>query len=351
MYAGINEMRRYLMRALTCKIGGIVTNRDISMLQSISLQRILIVRPNSRLGNQLMLTPLLQEIEAHFPTCKVDIFVRGNLAPILFKNYPNLDRIIKLPGRPFKCLFSYLSTWISLREYKYDMVINVEIGSSSGRLATKLAKSNIKFYSYNIPELLALNQDYVHMAKCIVYNFRDYLTKSGYLSDKQFVPELSLRLDSSEMTNGASVLRKITESEKPTICIYTFATGTKCYSKDWWKEVYQKLNETYGESYNIVEVLPKENISQIDFTSRTYYSLDLREMGAVIANSSIFITADCGIMHLASSVGVPTIGMFSITNSLRYAPYNKGSIAVETSKTSAEELISLVDRHLKCNLA
>jgi ADP-heptose:LPS heptosyltransferase len=47
-----------------------------------------------------MITPLLQEIEATFPGCKVDIFAQGSLAPVVFKNYENVDRIIQLPVKP-----------------------------------------------------------------------------------------------------------------------------------------------------------------------------------------------------------------------------------------------------------
>jgi ADP-heptose:LPS heptosyltransferase len=41
-----------------------------------------------------------------------------------------------------------------------------------------------------------------------------------------------------------------------------------------------------------------ENVSQIAFKSPTFYSKDIREIGAVIANTEIFIGADSGIMHL-----------------------------------------------------
>jgi ADP-heptose:LPS heptosyltransferase len=37
-----------------------------------------------------------------------------------------------------------------------------------------------------------------------------------------------------------------------------------------------------------------------------FYSKDIREIGAVIANTEIFIGADSGIMHLASASLTPT---------------------------------------------
>ena len=53
-------------------------------------RRILISRPNQRLGNLLLITPLIQELEETFPNAKIDLFVKGGLAPILFENYNSI---------------------------------------------------------------------------------------------------------------------------------------------------------------------------------------------------------------------------------------------------------------------
>jgi ADP-heptose:LPS heptosyltransferase len=60
----------------------------------------------------------------------------------------------------------------------------------------------------------------------------------------------------------------------------------------------------------------------------TFYSKDIREIGAVIANTEIFIGADSGIMHLASASLTPTVGLFSRPNQVTYAPYNNDSTAI-----------------------
>lgn len=339
MHREINGVRRFIMRFLTSKISHCVSNRDISLLKNSPIKRILIIRPNSRLGNQLLLTPLIQEISTVFPQCKLDIFVRGNLAPVLYKNYSNIDQIIKLPPKPFKQLLAYIKVWFSLSKRRYDLVINADVNSSSGRIATNLCRSKIKFYNCFNPEKLKQVPDYEHMGKGAVYNLRDFLGRGGYLTGERPIPVLSLRLSQTELSNGALKLREIAQTNKPVICIYTFATGTKCYPKYWWRELYSRIKRTYEDHFSILEVLPKENVSQIDFSAPTYYSTDIREMGAVISQSAIFISADCGIMHLASSAGTPTVGLFSTTKIDIYAPYNPGSIAIDTTRTSIEEIM------------
>ena len=82
----VNALRRKLMRSLTKNIG--TTHFDPNTdFTKIVIKKILICRPNPRLGNQLLITPLVQEVIATFPECEIDLFVHGGLAQIVFKNY------------------------------------------------------------------------------------------------------------------------------------------------------------------------------------------------------------------------------------------------------------------------
>lgn len=99
---------------------------------------------------------------------------------------------------------------------------------------------------------------------------------------------------------------------------------------------------------NIIEVLPIENVSKISFKEPTFYSNNIREIGALIKNTSLFIGADSGIMHLASSVHVPTIGLFSVTDRDKYEPYNEGSLAVNANYFSSNEIIKLITQRIDC---
>lgn len=345
MKTEINAFRRKVLGSLTSNVGSRIKVRNHYSLERNSPKRILIVRPNSRLGNQLMLTPLLQEIEQLLPDCKIDLFVRGNLAPILLANYANVDRIIKLPSKPFKDLSGYLSTWVKLRKYEYDLVFNVDKGSSSGRLCTKWVRGQAKYFGEYREQ--AGNTDAVHMAKWPVYNFRWFLSQIGGRENTESPKPLLMKLSESEKENGHQLLNKMVGNSKPTIMFYTFATGDKCLSKDWWKPFFSQLKERYADRYNLLEVLPKENVSQIDFDSLNYYSNDIREMGGVMHYGKVFITGDCGVMHLASSVGIPTVALFSRNNVRTYEPYNDGSIAFLAEKISTDELLAAIDHILE----
>lgn len=334
----VNRVRRQLMQGLTKNIGrkSEITKFDSDQLPEI--QKILISRPNGRLGNLLLITPLLQDVIATFPNCKIDIMVKGGLAPILFENYKNVDKIIQLPKKPFKSLGKYAASWISLRRKKYDLVINVSKNSSSGRLSTQLSKGQFKFFGDTTDEIKCNEQ--MHIAKYPVYNLRIFLNKLGFPENKKPIPSLDLKLTSEEITLGKKALQKIVKNDRKTICIFTYATGEKCYSEEWWQIFYTSLKEKYTQ-YNIIEVLPIENISRINFKAPTFYSKDVREIGALIANTELFIGADSGIMHLASAVHTPTVGLFSITEPEIYEPYNNHSIGIKTCNCSMDDFMKV----------
>jgi heptosyltransferase III len=339
----VNQARRCALGCITKHIGGLDHPIDIN---NINVHKILISRPNCRLGNQILMTPIIQEVTDLFPNCTIDLFVRGGLALIIFKNYKNIDRIICLPKKPFKNLLQYLMVWVKLRNKKYDLIINVDNGSSSGKLSTEFSRSPIKIFNNPDEGLLHIYNDYVHMAKNPVYNLRRCFEKSMDINKNKPLPLLDLKLDLNERNRGKELLQELVNNNKKTICIYTFATGQKCYSPLWWKKLYDRLKDEYGTNYNIIEILPIENISQINFAAQSFYSRNIREMAALIANSTIFVGADSGIMHLACSSGTPTIGLFSVTNAQWYEPYGNKNMAIHTNGQEVETIIDAINKVL-----
>jgi len=334
----INRARRSILKKLTKGIGSTGAHKQTGSIHKETIKRILISRPNHRLGNLLLITPLVQEVAETFPSCRIDLFVKGNVASIVFKNYENIDRIIVLPRKHFKHLFQYIGGWLRLKQRHYDMVINVVGFSSSGRLSTKFARGTYKFYDDDDVNLQSDYADYPQIAKRPVYNFRRYLSQLGLAGTADAMPFMDLKLSEAELLQGKERLQTmIPQKEAQTICLYTFATGAKCYSESWWMDFLDRLKTEYP-NFNILEVLPVEHVSKINFKEPSYYSRDIREMSAVIANTSIFITADCGVMHLASASGTPTIGFFSVTTLEVYEPYNPGSKGLNTENLTLDDI-------------
>ena len=339
----INNLRRKLTRFfsrlfISNKVLDDVFNENVTQVK-----KILICRPNHRLGNNLLLTPLVNELTKIFPNSEIHLFTKGDISEIVFENYKDVVRLIKLPRKPFKNLIEYFTCWFAILDDNYDIVINSNEQSSSGFLATKLSKSKYKFYNI-LNDKLTHFKDYKHHAKNPIYNIR-YQVKNQLDRVNKKIPKLDVKLRNYEIQNGEKLLKSIFHNQKPIISIFTYATGDKCLSKHWWSELYSKI-KNFEDNYNILEILPAENISQIDFASKTYYSRDVREIASVMSNVKIFIGADSGIMHLAHSSKTKTIGLFNITKPEFYGVYGNGNMSVDTEITSINKLVNLIESEL-----
>ena len=309
----INTFRRKLTKVLTSGIGRSKTEVE-KPIDVQKVKNILISRPNHRLGNTLLITPLIQEVHELFPEAKIDLFLKGGVGHVVFEGYPYVDKLIMLPRKHFKDFGKYVGAWLSLRKKHYDLAINVAA-------------------------------DAAHIAKYPVYNFRKYVSDLGVKSNNREIPTINLMLTDAEKLKGKFKLQQITNSSKPTICLFTYATGEKCFSEDWWSIFYNELVKKYPQ-YDFMEILPIENVSQINFAAPSFYSADIREMTAVMQNCIAFIGADSGIMHLASAAQVPVIGLFK-SRSAKYGPYGNHSESIDVTDSTMDECLATVDKILK----
>ncbi len=345
----INEYRRRFTRSLTKNVGEIKIPKDGNPIKPDEIKSILIIRPNHRLGNQLLVIPLVEELMAAFPNAKIDLFLKGGLGPILFQHFDPVNRIMRMPRKPMKELGKYIKSWFAVKSYKYDMVINVVNTSSSGRLITNMSRGRYKFFDIEEEEAAAKSKqfqyDFKHIAKASILSLREYLAQLGYDRRHEPIPLMRLRLTDEERQKGKRELEAIADSSKKTICIFTYATRDKCYTKDWWKDCYESLQEKFPDC-NIVEMLPAEKVSQVDFAAPHYYSRDIMEMTGFLAACDVFIGADSGIMHLSSASGVATIGLFKVTKAIKYEPYGPKNIAVDTTQVPMRKLMEQVQDYL-----
>lgn len=347
----INQLKRMFLRWLTSKLASASPKKPLSSGFNYRSSRILIVRPNHRLGNQILISPIIAELTEVMPNCKIDLLVQGNLAPILYSHVAQIDTIIKLPRKPFKELGLYIKTIWNLRAKEYDFAINAVQYSSSGRLYTVLSHATYKIVGKeNDPEILNKATDYRHIAKYQLYTVRNYLRKLEIPVQNDAATPLTIFLSPQEKEKGKEILNNLVPKSQRTIAIYTFATGEKCLPVNWWTTFYERLKTTYPD-HNILEILPAENVSQIHFAATHWYSRELREIAGVMANCAVWIGADCGIMHLACASEIPVLGLFTGKNEHQYTPYNhlSKSIIQYDNEQFTEDIFSSLKEILPYN--
>ncbi|UPG96038.1 glycosyltransferase family 9 protein [Luteibacter aegosomatissinici] len=285
------------------------------------IQRILVCRPNHRLGNTLMVTPLIAELEARFPGAEVDILGSGAATQSVFAGYPSIGELFLLDRRALRRPIATARTIGRLRSKRYDLVIDAASGSSSGRIASSMAQAR-----YQI-RVEGTGGSPTHFAMRPVHALRVAL---GISPTKW--PSLDLRLRDTERATGMETLQRVLHAgpegnAAPVLAIFPNATGAKRHDTTWWQRFIAELTAGIGER-RIVELVAADGVSRLDNAYPTYFTSDPRKLAAFIDAAGTYISADCGVMHLAAATRATTIGLFSRTDPKRYAPIGDANASV-----------------------
>lgn len=311
------------------------------------IHRILVCRPNHRLGNLLLLTPLLAELARALPWATVDLLVAGEAGRELFSTWANVGHVYVLSRRTIHHPLATLGTIWRLRRARYDLAIDPCAGSQSGRAVAVLANAR---HLLGVPRpscaaawaaLDPLGCMSQHLAQLPVYLLRRALAYD-YAQLLAPCPVLDLRLAHDERVHARAVLAKQLQDagaqpDTPVVGVFGGATGGKRYTRDWWQRFVGTLR-VHRPDCILLEILPPDGRPCLQLALPTYCSQHLRQVAAVLSNLTAFVSADCGVMHLASASGTPTLALFSVSSAGKYAPYGHGSGAFVTTGKSPEEL-------------
>jgi ADP-heptose:LPS heptosyltransferase len=313
------------------------------------IYRILVCRPNHRLGNTILMTPLIQELERVYPGAEIDILSEGDIAEEVFSTFFSVKNIYCLPKRGFKHPVTFLGMLHGIRRTQYDLIIDPTLGSGFSRAMTRHLRGRYTLgfsddgersgLTHPVPTSVAGN----HMAQRPINLLRWARAQySGVVDDTSHYPFLDIRLTDDERAQGRAVVDQLLHDSqpgatRPVIGLFANATGAKRYPESWWAEFIAAFKEMNPHA-SLLELIPMHGRSMLGAAWPGYYSTDIRRMGAVMANMDLMITADCGVMHLSVASRAPTVGMFSVTDASVYAPYGMGSCPLLTQGLSAREV-------------
>jgi len=321
------------------------TNDSAAQIGRSGIYRILVCRPNHRLGNAILLTPLIAELERLYKGAEIDLVVEGDASAEIFSTFFSVNRIHCLPRRGFKHPLAFLAMLLDIRRTEYDLIVDPCVGSGFSRALTRVLRGRRKIGFTDQPANSGLTHPVPlsaaprHMAKRAISLVRRVTPLEG--RDPTEFPGLDIRLTELERVHGKSVIGSLLASSRQTgsnavIGIFANATGAKCYPKAWWTELIAAL-KAHDPDCSIIEIIPMHGRSMLDSQWPGYYSTSIRRMGAVMSAVDLMISADCGVMHLAVASKVATVGMFCVTDEAVYGPYGSRNSPLLTPGRSASE--------------
>ncbi len=116
------------------------------------MHRIVVLRPNHRIGNTLLLTPLMQALEMQFPGARIELVTAGGVAKAVFARYPQLGVLHAFPSKSYRHPGKVLGLLFRLRRQSYDLAIDPTIRSRAGRFLLGFVRARLRLgYAWGEP--------------------------------------------------------------------------------------------------------------------------------------------------------------------------------------------------------
>jgi len=309
------------------------TNQIFSPISSI-----LLIKPRA-IGDVLLSTPVIRNLKEYVPDAPIDFLTEQFAADVLIGNR-HVREVITFNKKND----STLSVIQKVREKRYDVVIDL-FGNPRTALITRFsgAPHRIGFpfrgraYAYN--HHVTARGGEVHN---VDFNL-DVLRHFG-IPINNSDPEFPISNVHREFVNTWLADKGI--SGKTFIGINPSGGW---YTKKWHLESYAQLADRIAATKEHTILLfwgpgEKEEVkkvqSMMQSESVVLPKTSLKEMGAFLERCLCVISNDSGPMHIAASLGVPTLGIFGPTNPHLQGPYGERNLWVRNETLDC----------LECNL-
>ena len=273
---------------------------------------------STRIGDAVLSTGVLAHLlEAH-PGIRVTV-AAGDVAAPLFRAVPNLERIIQIKKRSGS--LHWLELWVKVLGRRWDIIVD-------------LRKSAIAYF------LLARRRVVPGLRITGLHRVEE-LARFLDLDD---VPTPRIWLDSLHRQTAD----RLVAAKTPILALGPAANWPgKQWRPERFAELARRLTRRDGalaggsiavfaapherpRAKAVMDLLPQESVIDLSDTG------DLLAVAACLRKCHLYVGCDSGLMHLAASVGVPTLGLFGPTDPERYRPWGARCGFVRTPQSIAE---------------
>lgn len=293
-----------------------------------SVRCILVVRPDERIGNAILIIPLLNAIKKRFPDSHLSLVMSRRYWD-LCEFIPSVDEFIPFDKKHYaRNPVAFVGFIRRLRRGKFDLVFD-----ASGDHSVSFTHLAITAYS---GARFRIGHDRGEAAKCYEVAV-PVATVDRHETERHLdLLRAITRVDADPRpllrpSNDSGYSRKVWDdlgwkSEKVTVVIHPGARGRKRWSAANFASVANQL-VTSGVQVGVLwgpadTPAANEVLSQTVPAVKALGVLAFRDFISVVRHSDVFFSGDCGPMHLAAATppmqGVVTV--FTINKGGRYYP-------------------------------
>nr|UXE44184.1 hypothetical protein Hi04_10k_c1198_00006 [uncultured bacterium] len=328
------------------------TRYRVGALASERISSVLICRVNARMGNALFLTPLIHQLHVLLPHASIDIACAYPQAPDLLGHLPAVREVILFPYKGVHLVWRYLAALARVRGRRYDLVIDPMPNSTSSRIVLSLCRARLRLgfdsehqwasLTHGVPESLVPR----HRALQPVFLLQQALGVTHEPARLQ----LSIGCDPREQAEARTLLRRALELRGHDPCraqpvgFFAQATGAKMLAREFWLKFWTSFLELAPEAVP-VEFLPTPDATPVDPSYAALHVPRPRRLAAAMGQMCMFISADTGPMHLASSTAAPTVALFRASAPAFYGPLKPSDLALDATRHSPAMLARFCHEH------
>lgn len=275
------------------------------------------------MGDVILTLPVVHNLKRAFPDASITYLAAKPYHQLLFHN-PDIDKVIGFDLENISQQFPVIS---SLIKNKFDIALDL-FGNPRTAVLSYLTGARIRIGG----DFRGRRIFYTHRINNNGLNLSSIDFHLNYLKPLGIEPEFTqpkIFISSEERLWAKEYLEKIKFNNKPIVGIHAGATWP---AKKWHASRFGELARMLMENLG-VQVFFTAGPYDIDLVSKIIkdYSLDvntpevlnIRQLCSVIERFSVFISNDCGPMHIAPAVGVPTIGIFGPGRPDIWFPYSE----------------------------
>lgn len=300
---------------------------DLPLPPPEEVRSILLVRPNFRIGNTLLLAPLVPALRERYPNAALHVLT-GDRAASLLEGLP-IDRLHVVSRLFLLRPWRFIALFRALRGNAFDVVLEGGMGSLSGAFYGWLA-GGVRRIGTDGRGRRLLN---VRLAEPQVEHVYDWAPELARQLGASCEPRPLFKVLDSDDTAAREALAShgwidARGASLPFVLVFPGGHLKKRWPDECWQTLCARLAARGARV--LVALGPEERRLAGPIAAlapegvRLLSPGSIRRLGAVLARASLVVTADSGPLHLAAAVGAPTIALLQREASRRYAPRGPG---------------------------
>jgi heptosyltransferase III len=317
------------------------------------IRRVLVVRPDERIGNLILLTPMLDAMGRAWPGVSIDLVAGGATAGLMNRD-PRLRRVIVFDKRRLiRNPLGLFRIGTRLAEGDYDLAVDASHPHQFSLTASLLtaasrARRRLGFLGGPAARLLDhglpleaeegkhLADVFVDLLRVVAPDAENRGLRFPVLPDES--EEARRRLEAAGV-GGDRLL----------VGVHPGGRGSKRWPLERFAEVIRRIEAGPGRQVVVFHGPGEEALLEAlpAGVGARAPRLPLRLFAAAVSRCRLFISGDTGPMHLAAAVGVPTLALFLHPNHGIFGPreeghrilYDPAGLSADAVHAAAEEML------------